>query len=505
MAANIFTGATNSNWGTSTNWSLGTVPTASDGHVATFNGASPACTVNASNRVCNAIDFTGYTNTITFTFNITVSGNVTLSATMTFSGAGTLLVSAASTLTSNGKTVNIPFTLSGNVTHTLADNWTVTGNLNVGSNTTQTINGNTLNVGSNFQVNPGATGVITGTTSFVLNGTGTVTYNASGGSFRNNLTINTAGTITFASGATFITGTNTLTYTAGTVVTAGATISIIGATTINLNGIVIESLVITGQATTMTLSSNLSCVNLTCVTGTLGLVLNGSTLFVSGNMAVNQTGANVLADLSGTTNIEYTGTGTLSSTLTISEITNNFTVNTSGTLTLSGTIRYSTGTWTHTAGTVTGAGSTLQIATASPTFAINAPGVTFGTIEPSVSVSFGGTEGFAMQGFLCSTVGITITWKSSETYTVSSSVVITGTAASHIFFNSSTGGVRAIWTILAGCTQDVGFCNATDIDSSLGQTVFSYKGGSPIGTFPNTLNWRNLQYSDLARGYAYTF
>ncbi|MEK9135042.1 MAG: hypothetical protein AAB451_01980, partial [Patescibacteria group bacterium] len=76
MAANIFDGSTDSNWGTAANWSLNAVPTATDANVATFDATSPACTVNAPNRVCNGLDFTGYTNTITMTFQITVSGSV---------------------------------------------------------------------------------------------------------------------------------------------------------------------------------------------------------------------------------------------------------------------------------------------------------------------------------------------------------------------------------------------------------------------------------------------
>jgi hypothetical protein len=130
MAVNAFRGTTDSNWGTAANWTQGTVPTAADGHVTTFDASSPNCTVNTSSRVCNNLDFTGYTNTITMTNQITVSGNVTLVSTMAsrVAGAGALLINATSTMTSNGGTWPNALTIQGiSQTYTLADNWVVTG------------------------------------------------------------------------------------------------------------------------------------------------------------------------------------------------------------------------------------------------------------------------------------------------------------------------------------------------------------------------------------------
>ena len=80
MAANIFTGATNSLFSVATNWSLGTVPTSTDANTATFDATSPNCTVNVSSN-CQSLDFTGYTNVLTMTFILTVSnGTVTFQA-----------------------------------------------------------------------------------------------------------------------------------------------------------------------------------------------------------------------------------------------------------------------------------------------------------------------------------------------------------------------------------------------------------------------------------------
>lgn len=106
------------NWGTSTNWSLtdgggatGAVPTSSDLVYFTVNSGN--CTLDASDKVCKAINFTGYTNTITFTNNLTVSGSIILSTGMSFAGSGTLTINAAGGLTTKGKTLTQPLIFTG--------------------------------------------------------------------------------------------------------------------------------------------------------------------------------------------------------------------------------------------------------------------------------------------------------------------------------------------------------------------------------------------------------
>jgi len=120
---NLFTGATNANWGTSTNWSLGVVPTASDGYVTRFDATSPNCSVNSSNRICNHIDFTGYTNTITRSQILTVSGNITLSPTMNWAGTNVFGMNASGTITTNGKSIpnTFQFTNTAVMNVTFAD------------------------------------------------------------------------------------------------------------------------------------------------------------------------------------------------------------------------------------------------------------------------------------------------------------------------------------------------------------------------------------------------
>jgi hypothetical protein len=211
------------NWGDTANWSDtsgGTggfsVPTNADD--VFFDANSGNCTVNASNRVCKTLNFTGYTNTITMTFGITVSGSVTLVAAMTIAGASGLTINATGTFTSNGKTWPNALTFSGSITTTLADDLNVNGLLTMGTlgNQVQTFNGT-----FNINCNGGLTVVLT----FNQQGTGTTTVNILGGTFsggghrlntniNGNVTINTinfsTGILTYVSGNVTVVGTCTL-------------------------------------------------------------------------------------------------------------------------------------------------------------------------------------------------------------------------------------------------------------------------------------------------------
>jgi hypothetical protein len=75
----------------------------------------------------------------------------------------------------------------------------------------------------------------------------------------------------------------------------------------------------------------------------------------------------------------------------------------------------------------------------------------------------------------------------TKTYRVRAGFTSFGTLAFPITLSSTVGGSQAIFTVDSGSTIDVGFVNATDINSSLGRPVYSYKG-----VFANTLNWSLL-------------
>lgn len=299
--ANTFTGTTNSNWGTSTNWSQGAVPTASDGFTTTFDNTSPNCTINVT-AVCQILTLnggTGYTNTLAFGTNTcSVSGNITLGAANLFtwtSGNG-LVAHASATLTSNGCTPTIPLTFDASATYTMGDNWTVTNGLNI-STGNPVINSNTINISGNFSPST----AVSGTTLFNYNGTGS--WNNSG-TVSNNFTVNTSGTLTISGNITYRTG--TFTYTAGTVTTVGSTLSLNNTVTTNTNGITFNNITIS-TSNTVTLNSLLS------LTGTLLLsnanpVFGGTAGFSTATLQETVGGASSITLVTGKT---YTVTSTL--------------------------------------------------------------------------------------------------------------------------------------------------------------------------------------------------
>jgi len=315
MAARYFLNI-GANWGDTANWSDTSggaggfsVPTSSDD--VFFDNNSGNCTVNASNRACLSINFTNYSNNINFAFNITSSGNITLSASMTFSGSGTLICNATATLTSNGKAINIPLTLTGStVTFTLADNWTTQALLTLnGSTTTNIINGNNIYIEGNLTHGSGR---VEGTTNIIFQGTTTWT-NSAGNELRNNVTFNTSGTITLSGNIRYAGG--TMTWSSGTIVSTGATVSFQSFssginTTIDLNGLILDNVLLAGASLTHTINSPFSVRVLLTIGGTNNsYVINGNRINVLGSMSVQNGFVTT-----GSTDIYILGTGTISST-----------------------------------------------------------------------------------------------------------------------------------------------------------------------------------------------
>lgn len=256
---NVFDGSTDNNWSVPANWSQNTVPTATDGYVTRFDATSPNCTVNGTGRTCNALDFTGYTNTITMSYYISSYGAITFSPTMNVSGTGVLVISGSFTLTSNGymwpNGISTGAATASRII-TLADNAAISGTLTVQQTTgTFTINGAfTLSVGGDI---PCAitTGNVAGTATIVMSGTGTISTNsATTGQIKNNLVFNTgAGTITFGTVLSYGGG-GIMTNTAGTIVTTGSTFNI-GNCTLNLADLQLNNVAINVADAVVTLSS----------------------------------------------------------------------------------------------------------------------------------------------------------------------------------------------------------------------------------------------------------
>jgi hypothetical protein len=270
MAVNLFQAGGGGNWGNTASWSLGTVPTASDGHVATFDATSPDCTLGG-NRVCNAIDFTGYTNTLTMgTSTLSASGNVTLDTGMIISGTGAMIISATSTITSNGKTWPNELRFLNNNTKTIVGDLTVGGVLTISSVTTlNTTVAETLTLNGGITINQ----VFTSNPLIYLNG-GTWSAGTNGAwSCVGGLTINSAGTVTVSGSVRFSSG--TLTYQAGTVDTTGSTLTIGNTCTLDTDGIIWNDVFVT-QNMTITISSQLTVSGLLRISGISGLIFTGT-------------------------------------------------------------------------------------------------------------------------------------------------------------------------------------------------------------------------------------
>ncbi len=227
---------------------------------------------------------------------------------------------------------------------------------------------------------------------------------------------------------------------------------------------------------------------------TVTQTVNGNTLTINGGL---QCGVGFLNVLAGTTNIIMNGTGTLSC-LNNSVVRSNLEINTSGTITFAVSFIYNTGILKYTAGTIVHGASSILGLGGSGTFTINAP-ITLNQINVG-NFTFNGTAGFSIQDLLMLTAGVTVTWKDGITYTVNDMITITGTFASPIVFVSVTPGSQ-YFIIYPNNSKpysniDVGFVNATDVNSNGGMTINDFKG-----TLSNTANW-NAPINAVPQGHS---
>jgi len=128
-----------------------------------------------------------------------------------------------------------------------------------------------------------------------------------------------------------------------------------------------------------------------------------------------------------------------------------------------------------------------------------------GTLSLSGSTTFAGTDGWTCDTLSLTAAGaFTITLQNSITYTTTTSAQLTGgTNAARYTMTSNDATIRAIWTLNNGASQSLIYVNGTRIDSSLGQTVYTFGGTistTPLGS--ETLNWALLTAPGSV---AYTF
>ena len=322
--------------------------------------------------------------------------------------------------------------------------------------------------------------------------------------------INTSGTISH--NGTFSLNGTVFTYTNGTF-NSTATLAC-GANTVALNnwGNISRAFSafdwsgpVGGQS--VTLNSDIYITNNLTFTGNSGGNFNGAgrTVYLYGNISGsgNQLGGTATIQMEGSTN----------ASITIGSITNSLTINKSGIATVSFLSSFSWGTGDRTlqrtAGTINPGNSTITIGT---NVNVTVNGMTFwnltipglSTITQNVAntiqnnltlaatnnVTFTGSAGWTCANLLCSTQTRTITLADSSsgaTYRTTTSASMLGAAgANAITMTSNNATTRSLWTLDNGAFQSMVYVNGTRIDSSLGQTVWSFQG-----TLNNTINWNS--------------
>ena len=391
MADNIFDGSTSNDWNTASNWSLGAVPTASDGHVVVFDASSPNCTLGSTNRVCNQLMMSAYTGTLTFGVrSLTVSGNITLGSGHTFSSTtGGLAINSSGNITTNGYTIPTNFQFAGtSKTYTLQDDLTILGALS--------FNGTTGAIRSNLE------------------------FDASG----NTITINTSfryggGTLKYTSGVMDVTTNNSQFF-----------LGLAGVTTTQIDTSGMTWLNISNPAGTNTLVSDLNvsgqysssaAVTFNSGGGHIRMVQSTPYNIIFGGSQTHQGTAKIIFN---GTDCQWVGsTGIVQNSIDID-----------GTLTITNNCNWRIATMTHISGTVSGTGKiyTTLIAT------WNTSGCTFPNVEITTSnqtlnstlnvgtltlgaggsVNFLGLYGFNVGNLIHTTTNRGITLKAGNTYTV---------------------------------------------------------------------------------------
>lgn len=506
---------------------------------AIISAGTSSCVLAGASTIWN----TGTTlNRVVFDSSgtITISGTVSCLTSITWtsgtlvSTGSTVSMQSMSAISLAGRTLNnMSFPTTATVC-TVTGDFTLTGNLSFGGA------GATMNGAGRVFVSGNVSGSgNSGSFRIEMNGTS----NTISGTVNQSVIINTSGTITVGAGCD-IGGNSNLTLTAGTLNLSnnltrrgGTTTIAIGflftgsgnllfrdtpfaatAHTVISNGVSfpnsVQILPATNVSNSLTLNDNFTVLgSFSCLVGGSGnqaQTINGNSLFVRGDFIVTTTGGVI-----GTTNIILEGSANANWTMS-GPIQNNFTVNKSGvavvtaansitwglngrTLTLNSIVNFATNT-TFTLSAAATSTLTISNSSSSQFFNMVVPvsitlilsgGITRITNNLTLNgaTTFSGTFGWDCNNLICSTAGpYSITLLEGVTYRTRTGVSITGgTAANRVTMQSSSGSIRAIWTLNFGATQSMIYVNGTRIDSSGEQTVWSF--GVSAANISTTINW----------------
>src|SRR3990167_2638708 len=438
------------------NWSNGTGLSSSDD--AVFDGVTGGtpnknCTWDVTTN-CTSIDFqAAYSGNVTLTAQMQASagagGYITWNGTGTFDANGqnllfksfdasgsstktllmgegtwTITPTAAGTLNLNGANLTydketstvdsqsagttitmksgvefykLTFTITGHDTLTLGSDIVVNNDFNAtaAAGFNLTVNSNTMTLKGNVTTEI-SMGKLLGTTAIVLGGTGTVTLTKK---IDNDITINTAGTVTFAN-STHLFGGN-FTYTAGTVVTGTSTVSFDGGKNVNSGTIGWNNFTTTADTGTVTLTGNLDVNAILTISSGSTLSCGSNTINLAGNFT--RTGTFT----AGTSTIIFDGTSTVAGTTTF----NNFTIANTATVHLTSTQTFTVGGAFTTLGT-----STLDAVTATSraNLSVNGSQSVFGVTATDIDSSGGSVKPIHNVG---GTNSNTVQWDTSAAVT----------------------------------------------------------------------------------------
>jgi len=444
----------------------------------------------------------GGTGTYTLTDDLTINGITTISSggAQNLNGNNLyvnsdLLVTSISSGSTSG-TTNIILsgtgTWSSNQTNT--NSGQITNNLIINTTGTITILGNVWKGGGTISY---VAGTVISTSGTLIIGRATLVTNVDLGPI-------TFEKILVAGGVNLLSDINATTFGTATIGVASSITFTLNTFNLNFTHLDIRH----NNNNAATLPNAWVCQNIE-FSSTSGSTTNGFSITINGDIIQSGNGV-----ISGSTNFIYAGTGTWSQTGT-GRIAASLTINTAGTLNfIKGSV--GGGIFTYTAGTIITTGSTLHIRAAGQvmnhgsivwdnvmigsgdtlgtggitTLVLNNQLICLGTLTLNLAAtSFSGTDGtFDTYNLLLGTDTSalrTTTLASTKTYRVRQSFICTlAASASRVLLRSSVGASQAIFTLDQGAAIDVGFVDATDIDSSLGRRIYSYRG-----VFSNTLNW----------------
>lgn len=149
-----------------------------------------------------------------------------------------------------------------------------------------------------------------------------------------------------------------------------------------------------------------------------------------------------------------------------------------------------TGTFTIANGTILNTYPILWNNITQPTganFTINSPLLIGGTFSIQTT-TINGISGFSASSLLLLVAGSAITLQPNLTYSVSQNMTfLLSSSAARCTFKSASPGTQSNFILQQGATQLNQYVNAIDINSSAGQTIWSWQG-----TFSNVNNWMNL-------------